>query len=152
MKIALTTVKTVVLITLLMLVAACSEGPILPRIETYKAPPIPSGDNYIKERYDYRKITGVKNPPTLTDTFICDLWKRMDTDLKLKDIAANRVSEKDVRAAIDMYAVKDSRLIVGYRSWTHTNFIKGLSKSEREKLAVEVATYMKKNGVREAQQ
>ena len=144
--------KSLVLIIIMMLVMACSDRPVLPRIEAYQAPPIPAGQNYDKENYDYRKITGVKNPPTLTDTLICDLWKRMDKDLNFKDITVDRITESNVRSAIDMYVVKDYRLISGYRSWTHTNFLKGLSKAERSRLTTEVLAYIKKYGVREAQQ
>jgi hypothetical protein len=139
------------LLAVLTLVCGCADKPVLERITTYKAPPLPAGSKVKTENYEYRLSLGIKNPPTLVDTLVCDLWRRMDEDLKLKGVFANQVTPRDVREAIDFYVARNYEGIVGYRSWTHSNFLKGLSRSDRAKLAKEVANYMKKYSVREAQ-
>ena len=117
---------------------------VLQTIETYKAPSSPD-----KETYDYRKLGGKPNPPTLTDAFIVDLWQRMSMDLKLQGITKNRVSEENVKQALNIYMERDWEKIAGYRPWTHWNFVRSLSPQDREALAKEVVRYMASNGVKE---
>ena len=123
---------------------------ILSTIETYKAPAAPEGKLIGgKETYDHRKSYNKTVPPTLTDTFIADIWQRMNMDLKLQGITKNRVSEDNVKQALNVYLERDSRNIAGYRPWTHWNFIRSLSPQDRETLAKEVVKYMEVNGVKD---
>ena len=118
---------------------------ILPTIETYKAPAIPKD----KETYDHRKSGNKPVPPTLTDTFICDIWQRMNMDLNLQGITKNHVSEDNVKQALNVYVERDWNNIAGYRPWTHLNFVRSLSPQDREILAKEVVKYMEANGVKD---
>jgi hypothetical protein len=124
------------------------KGEVLPLIEKFKAPSYPKSSIITKETYDYRIADKRTLPPTLTDTFICDIWQRITMDLKLS-IKPEEVTEENVKKALDIYLTKDWNDIAGYRPWTHYNFIKGLKESQREKLTKEVVAYIKKNGVKD---
>lgn len=143
--------RTIFALTLVAMSSGCTDRSVIDRIETYKAPPRPvsPGGLVDRETYDYRLKNGVPNPPSFTDTLICDLWQRMTMDLDIKGINQHRVSENDVQRAINVYIEGNWRQIAGYRPWTHSNFLKGLTKSERKKLASEVVRYMAQNGVRD---
>jgi hypothetical protein len=138
--------------TLFLVLCGCTGKSVLNQIETYKAPayPVQQGDLIDRETYDYRLRDGAPNPPSFTDTLICDLWRRMIFDLDIKGINEHRVTEQDVQRAIRLYIEKDWQHIDGYRPWTHSNFLRGLSTSEKNKLASEVVQYMVKYGVQEA--
>ena len=133
------------------MISGCSGNSILDRIETYKAPPYPvsPGDLVDRETYDYRLKSGEPNPPSFTDSLICDLWQRMTMDLDLKGINQYRVSENDVQRAINVYVENDWHNISGYRPWTHSNFLRSLTTSERKRLDAEVVRYMAQYGVRD---
>ncbi len=123
---------------------------ILPLVAKYKAPPYPRSAYITQETYDYRIRDKRTIPPTLVDTFICDIWQRIEMDLKLK-IEPENVTEENVKQAIGIYLTKDWNDIAGYRPWTHYNFIKSLKETQREQLIKEVMAYIKKNGVKDAE-
>lgn len=124
---------------------------VLSLIETYEAPAYPQNEIVIPETYDFRKKSGARIPPTLTDALIADLWQRMTMDLKIQGITIYRVSEDHVIQAMNIYIHRDWRHIAGYRPWTHWNFIRSLSKQEKDRLAKEVVAYMHDNGVNEGE-
>ncbi|MBA2734691.1 MAG: hypothetical protein H0U54_17655 [Acidobacteria bacterium] len=124
---------------------------ILATIETYKAP-APEGEMPgVGETYDARKSGNLPLPPTLTDTFIADIWQRMSMDLKLQGITKNHVSEDNVKQALNVYVERGWKDIAGYRPWTHSSFIKSLSPQDRETLAKEVVKYIETNGVKDVE-
>ena len=125
-----------------------SPGQVLPLIEKYKAPPYPRDQYLDRETYDYRISSHRAVPETLTDVFICDVWQRVDMDLKFK-VSPQDVSEDLIKQALNVYLEKKYEDIAGYRPWTHWNFIRGLKQSQRDVLAKEIADYIKKNGVRD---
>ena len=124
-----------------------SSQDILSRIKTYTPPPYPS--DYPKETYDYRIDSNEPVPPTLTDTYICDMWQRIPMDLKITDITPSQVSEENILNAFNIYLTRDWSNIAGYRPWAHWNFIRSLNDSERLKLAKQTVDYMKINGVKD---
>ena len=124
------------------------SGEILHLIEKYKAPPYPKDAYITKETYDYRIRDKRTIPPTLTDTFIADIWQRITLDLKLK-IEPENVTEDNVKQAMAIYLTKRWEDIAGYRPWTHYNFIKSLKESQRAQLIKEAVDYIKKNGVKD---
>lgn len=125
-----------------------SEGKVLPLIEKYKAPSYPRTQYLDRETYDYRISSHRPVPETLTDVFICDVWQRVEMDLKLK-ISPQEVSEDVIKQSFDIYLQKKYEDIAGYRPWTHWNFIRSLKPSQRGALVVEVTEYIRKNGVRD---
>jgi hypothetical protein len=152
-------------VRILIVIIACSIAPlafglqktqssksseILPLIEKYKAPPYPKDAYLTKETYDYRIRDKRTIPPTLTDTFIADIWQRITLDLKLK-IEPENITEDNVKDAIGIYLTKNWVDIAGYRPWTHYNFIKSLKEQQRGQLIREVVSYIRKNGVKDAE-
>src|SRR2546423_8214413 len=79
-----------------------SSGRLLSLIEKYKAPAYPKTIYLDRETYDYRIASNRPVPETLTDVFICDVWQRVEIDLKLKTTAAE-VYEDIIRQALDVY-------------------------------------------------
>ena len=123
---------------------------VLPRIEKYKAPPYPKSGFLDRETYDYRRASKEPVPPTLTDTFICDIWQRLTLDLKLK-VKAEDASEALIKQAMQIYLDRRADDIAGYRPWTHWNFIRRLTAPQRDMLAQEVVAYIKQNGVKDVE-
>jgi hypothetical protein len=117
-------------------------------IEKYKAPPYPRDQYLDRETYDYRISSRRPVPATLTDVFICDVWQRVDMDLKSK-VSPQDVSEDLIKQALNVYLEKNHEDIAGYRPWTHWNFIRSLKQAQRDLLVREVTDYIKKNGVRD---
>ncbi|MEW6127693.1 MAG: hypothetical protein AB1757_11705 [Acidobacteriota bacterium] len=128
-----------------------SSTGVLSRIEKYKAPPYPKSLYLDRETYDYRKMSKREIPPTLTDTFICDIWQRLTMNLKLT-ITPEQVSEANIKQAFDIYLTRNHDDIAGYRPWTHWNFIRKLTEAERDTLARETVEYIKKNGIRDVKE
>ena len=127
---------------------SASAVQVLPLIEKYKAPRFPATTYLDRETYDYRIGSHRPVPETLTDVFICDVWQRVDMDLKSK-VSPQDVSEDIIKQALNVYLERKYEDIAGYRPWTHWNFIRSLKQSQREALAREITDYMKKNGVRD---
>jgi hypothetical protein len=86
--------------------------------------------------------------PTLTDTFIWDLWITMGKDLELTGMSPHRVSEEDVMKTLDFYRRVNWTKVRGLRPWTHWNFVRCLDDAQRAALAKEVVKYMAENGVK----
>jgi len=120
---------------------------ILSAIETYKAPDFPELEFVDRETYDYRTSTNYPVPPTLTDTFVCDIWLLVPRNFKMNDSIPSSIDEKIILNVFDIYTNKKWTKIPGFRPWTHWNFIHTLNDSQKKTLAVEVADYIKKNGV-----
>ncbi len=118
-----------------------SSKSILSNIITYSAP----SDESFNETYEFRASSNKSVPPTLIDTFICDVWQRLDFDLNknLKNITIN-----DIRDALAIYLNRSAYEIAGYRPWTHSCFIKSLDSDEIRVLAQEIFEYEKEYGVR----
>ena len=127
---------------------SASAGRVLLLIEKYKAPAYPRTSYLDRETYDYRVSSHRPVPETLTDVFICDVWQRVDMDLKSK-IRPEEVSEEIIRQALSVYLQKKYEDIAGYRPWTHWNFIRSLKESQRDALVREITDYIRKNGVRD---
>lgn len=123
-------------------------GQVLPLIEKYKAPAYPKTLYLDRETYDYRISSHRPVPETLTDVFICDVWQRVDMDLKSK-ITPQEVSEELIKQALNVYLEKKFEDLAGYRPWTHWNFIRSLKQPQRDALVTEITDYIKKNGVRD---
>ncbi len=144
------------LIILLFVIPAFSQSKIktnqrgvLRLIEKYKAPPYPRSMFLNKETYGYRRASGAPVPPTLTDTFICDIWQRITVDLKVEGIDPRKVEAGQVMQALNIYLTKNWDDIAGYRPWTHWNFVRKLTSVQRRTLAEEVVQYMSVNGVKD---
>jgi hypothetical protein len=127
---------------------SCVSSPVLPRIETYKAPAFPKSDALDMEAYDLRLKDHDPIPPTLADVLVCDVWQRVTMDLKLRQ-SPKEASEDTIRRGINVYLERDWRQIAGYRPWTHWNFIRGLNESQRALLAKEITAHIKEHGVRD---
>ena len=72
------------------------------RIKTYQAPPCPSD---LKETYEYRISSNEPVPPTLTDTYMCDMYQRITMDLKITSITPSQVSEENILNAFKLSAL-----------------------------------------------
>lgn len=124
---------------------------ILRRLDTFKAPPYPKerhGGLLEYETYDYRIRNGAKNPPTVQDTLICDLWLIMKKYFS-ETPRPSEVTEEQVARAIEFYRNQDWVNVPGYRPWTHWNLIRGLDDAGRTRLAQEVVHYVKVKGIRD---
>jgi hypothetical protein len=128
----------------------CSSEKVLPKIETYHAPPFPENEyKYFKmkkEPYDYLIKQGSAVPQSLTNVFICDIRLTMETLYSINVSNVENISEDDVMKALRFYLSNDWILIPGYRPWTHWNFVHRLKKGEIETLAKEIVEHMKSNG------
>ena len=129
-----------------------SEEDILVQIETYAAPPYPKSEYINKETYDYRIKSNNPVPPTLTDVFICDIWKRMVVDLDIIGLSFFNVKEEKILKALRIYKEKSYNNIAGYRPYTHSYFINSLNESELKILSRNIAEYIHKNGVKESEE
>lgn len=119
---------------------------ILEAIDAYQAPPYPRNAQLSQETYGYRIDSGAPLPPTLVDTFICDLWQRVYLDLKVPQPPTECTHEL-IAQGMTIYLTRGWRNIAGFRPWTHWNYIRGLSDNEREKLAKEATHYILAHGV-----
>jgi hypothetical protein len=112
---------------------------VLARIETYQPPPVPAdatGAEAIADTYDSRRESDGENPPTLTDTLLCDLLQRLTLDFK-REITASAVTEDEIIEAIAVYTQREWIHIAGFRPRAHAFFIRSLTDRERAKLAKE---------------
>ena len=119
---------------------------VLSGIETYTAPPYPKSRYRNKETYDYR-ISGGRMynvPPTLTDTFICDIRLLIDRNKG----ANTTMSVNEILEVFDIYENTRWSDIAAYRSWTNKHFINSLDDEDKIILANEVVAYVKEYGVR----
>ena len=123
---------------------------VLILIEKYTCKPYPKSEYNEKETYDYRIESGNKNPSTLIDTFICDIWQRIDMDLKYNILPEN-VTLEIINDAFEIYNKKDWNHIAGYRPWTHWNFINSLTPADKQILANETLQYIVKYGIRDVE-
>lgn len=128
-----------------------ASGRVLPLIEKYKAPSYPKTLFLDRETYDYRIRHRRPVPATRTDVFICDIWQRITVDLNLT-LDPDEASDEAVRQALGIYLERNWNDIAGYRPWTHWNFIRRLKEPQRNSLAMEVAAYIRKNGVRDVKE
>ena len=119
---------------------------ILNRIEAYVAPQRPPHQG--SDPYEARIRSRERVPPTLVDTFVCDLWQLIQR-LGLGDQGPRSVDEHVIGAALEIYMMRDWANIPGYRPWTHWHFVRSLSRQERTQLASEAATYMRADGTLE---
>lgn len=125
-----------------------SDGHYLSQIEEYKAPPFPNDyPNINKESYDYRVASSVPNPPTLTDTFIADIWLHM-SEKGMRGVPPNAVPTIYITQVLDVYDKRWDQ-ISGLRPWTHKNYVNCLSSKQKNILVEEISTYLKKYGVRD---
>jgi len=151
---------TLVLLLLVFITMGMDSGSVLYKIENYEAPPLPKElyiydingryqaiDKASKESYDYRIIHKYPVPPTLVETFICDIWIITDQKLKLRNIDKTYIPNNAVRLAIKYYLTYNWTQIPGFRPWTHWNFVRGLNNKQRERLVSEIVNYISKNGV-----
>lgn len=125
---------------------------MLRRLDTFKAPPYPKaqyGGLLEYETYDYRVRSGTPVPPTLVDTLVCDFWIVMKKNFKESPDPAS-VTEEQLARVVDFYLAGEYGRIPGYRPWTHWNFIRGLTESERTRLVQDVLHYVRVKGIREA--
>jgi hypothetical protein len=105
-----------------------------------------------KESFDYRITSkNEKNtiPPTLEDALAVDLFQLVNRYVK-KHTSETELEEKHILKAMNYLLKKGSwSLRAGYRLDTDIKFINSLSIEDRQVLAKEVTTYIKKNGVKE---
>jgi hypothetical protein len=120
---------------------------VLSKIENYKAPPFPVGRYTDSETYDYRINHGKPVPPTLVDTFICDLWTTLNRYYASNAMSPYNIQEKIVKKVLEIYKTHGWEYVPGYRPWVDWNFINSLNKDEFDTLVKEVTEYMHKNGV-----
>jgi hypothetical protein len=145
---------------LIVVVTVCSQFgcfgqnesyPNLSKYETYQAPPFPGTKYLTNDLYDYDIQNNITVPPTLTATFIYDIWQRIDMDNAYawtdKPTKPADVDISDILAAFQVYMNKGFTKIAGYRPWTDWNFVRDLSNRERYHLAVDVVAYIHANGV-----
>jgi hypothetical protein len=124
---------------------------VLKMIETYICEPYPIDKNTKMEPYDYRILDRPITdpvPPTLVDTFICDVWQRIKMDLGF-NIPHTDLHLRLIIDAIDIYNKNDWQKIAGYRPWTHWNFVKSLSHGDKNILANEILNYIIRFGIRD---
>ena len=124
---------------------------VLSRIETYKAPPFPAVTYLTNDLYEENIKNNQTVPPSLTETFIYDIWQRIDLDNAYawsdKPATPADVDISDILAAFQVYQDKVYTKIAGYRPWTHWNFIRDLNNRERYELAKDVVKHMHARGV-----
>lgn len=120
---------------------------VLSRIERFRAPPYPPSRYVTMETYDYRVRSGAVNPPTLTDTFIADIWQLLTRRLRPRIVSPTCVSIADVTRVMAIYLSQSWRQIPGYRPWTHWSFVRSLQPHERQALIKEVVAYIYRRGV-----
>ena len=94
------------------------------------------------DTYDHRISSGEPVPPTLVDTFICDISRICNKK--------STIQIADVFKAFDVYLTQPFNEIPGYRPRAHSKFIDQIFKSEElEILANQVVDYIDKYGIRD---
>jgi hypothetical protein len=114
-----------------------AEPSVLSRIESYEPPPVPAdatGAEAIADTYEARRASDGENPPTLTDTLLCDLLQRLTLDFK-REITPAAVTEDEIVEAIAVYTQREWIHIAGFRPRAHAFFIRSLTDKERALLA-----------------
>ena len=124
---------------------------VLRSVETYKAPPYPSAEAPLLagEFYDLRRRDGLPVPPTLTDTFVRDLWRIIDDRVAFGSVGVSHVKPGHVSRALQFYLTRGWKDVPGQRPWTHWNFVRRLTPAQRRQLSREVSAYMRRYGVRD---
>lgn len=120
--------------------------PILTTITKFKAPPYP--DPHERETYDYRIKYKKPIPPTLLDVMVCDVWAQFENPLNIK-VEPKTATPANIKQSLNVYLTHKWDDIIGYRPWTHQQFIRGLKPAQRDQLAKEIVDYAAKNGVKE---
>ena len=121
--------------------ANIADGSVLARIADFAAKPS------FKETYYYRCLLRASVPETLVDTFVCDIWNRLENDLNLACLAPEQVTLDNIRCALEIYATRDATMIRGLRPSTHAQFVRSIDCEERDRLAVDVLAYARACGV-----
>ena len=113
---------------------------VLSRLNTYEAPPFPAREYTDRETYDYRLQHGAPVPDKQM-ALVLDVCQviRKELDDHFKPLHAR---QRDVRAGLSIYEKRSWEAIPGYRPWTHWNFVRSLSATDRENLASEIAAVM----------
>ena len=136
------------------------KSKLLPLIEIFKKPKLSpkidqSSDSFFEDTinqvnnydtYESRLASGMKLPPSLTDTLICDICTLNEGD---EDFEINQITIQNIKFAFDKYLNISSDQIAGYRPEVHSNFIKQFHPDELELLANEILHYILLNGVRD---
>ncbi len=124
----------------------------LENIENFQAPPLPAGSGYgrDKEVYNLRLDSGdYLLPPTLTDALIADIWFTLTKKLGANGMPPNETPKQYVLKVFEYYANRNMGNLAGLRPWTTKNFLECLTPKQRDQLAGEIVTYLKKYGVRD---
>ena len=124
---------------------AIKESP-LKDIAIYQAPPYPEDASSNLETYNFRISKEMDVPPTLIDTFICDIWTNLKYGLNVK-AKPSTIDEETINTVINFYLNNKWTQLFGYRPWTHWNYIRVLSSTQRDQLVKEIAAFIKQNGV-----
>ncbi len=131
-----------------------SRYPLLATIENYDATNDGKIAKPITETYEFRYEHKSPNPPSLIDCFTADLqilYKQKDN---YGIVAAESIGSKSLPSAtakkiLEVYLNKEYRNIPGYRPWTHWRFVKSLTESQRNQLAIELQGYIAQYGFSE---
>jgi len=131
-----------------------SAYPLLATIENYDGTNAGKIKKPITETYEYRYGSSSPNPPSLIDCLTADLQVLYNQRKNFGVTIPESISNKNLPAAVtkkllDIYLVTDYSDIPGYRPWTHWRFVKGLTESQREQLAIELEGYISQYGFTE---
>lgn len=114
--------------------AQVKNSVLLKQLENYSAPPFPASQHAEMETYDYRASAKMSNPPKPL-SFVIDVC-----GIALRDNPAfkpNLADTDDIQAAISLYEI-DWRKIPGFRPWTHSNYVRSLSSSDKATLVKDI--------------
>ena len=124
--------------------ATAITAPVLPRIETYMAPPNPKSSD-CGEPWDCRKRSPLSYPQTTkTEALAEDVCVFVREELDPTTVPA-RIKRDDVAEAINRYLDRPWEKTRGLRPWAHMHFIRALSDPERQKLADDLTAFIQKN-------
>ncbi|MCP4600898.1 MAG: hypothetical protein GY847_10280 [Proteobacteria bacterium] len=125
--------------------------PVLSRLERYKAPPLEkeySMEPVIEPAFETPNLLSLSS----ADVLFCDIWINLRWYPKIDGGESPLPSEKNYMRMISEYANATPKPfykeIMGFRPWTHSQFIRSLSRNERRFLGKELVRYGEKFGNR----
>jgi hypothetical protein len=114
---------------------------VLNKIETFK----PKEDK--KESYDYNLTDGNPLPKRMVDVFVYDIWLTMTRKMQIQGINQSNLTINNVLDVLNYYKNNDWTMLIGFRPYTNSSFIKSLNNDEMNQLSKEIIAHIKENGV-----
>jgi len=137
------------------LAAVTRVYPVLAKLENYDVTNGGKDPKPFSETYDFRISSGAANPPSAIDCFTSDLQilynqkKNYGLADMTETISKNKLPSSAAQKLMGVYLNKEARNVPGYKPWTHWKFVRSLSETQRNQLAIELEGYIKQYGFTE---